>query len=282
MVRSRKLRLVVVALLAAPFALAPISLTQSSANHPESATRVFRGSVRYRQRIALPPDAVIRVIIQDVSQSEGTPKSFADQEIPAKGHQIPIKFAVKYDAVAVNPAHQYTIRAKITSGGRLMFTSTNSYPVLTQGAPSDNVDIDLEQVSAQYGQLPGDSANHSHEVLTDVQWTLAEVNGKAVENDAPQVYIKLVEKTQRVEGSGGCNRLMGSYQVEGRTLHFKQTGTTMMACNGEVMDQERAFIGALDATESFRVHNTTLMLMGKDGKVLALLEAQKSSAETQP
>lgn len=263
----------VLAFVAAPLCLTPIS-AQSSTGLPESTTHVFRGSVRYRQRIALPPDAVVRVIIQDVSQAEGTPKSFADEEIPAKGHQVPIKFAVKYDPAAIDPTHRYTIRAKITSGGRLMFTSTNTYPVLTQGAPTDNVDIDLEQVSAQYGQLPSDSVNHDHAALTDTQWTLAEVNGKVPENETSQAYIKLSEKTQRVEGSGGCNRLMGSYQLDGRKLHFKETATTMMACDGDVMSLERAFLAALGTTESYRIHNSTLTLLGKNGKVLARLEAQ--------
>jgi putative lipoprotein len=267
-------------LLAAALCLMPIS-AKSRATPSESTTRVFRGSVRYRQRIALPQDAEVRVTIQDVSQADGAPKSFADEEIPTKGHQVPIKFAVKYDSAAIDPTHRYTIRAKITSGGRLMFTSTNTYPVLTQGAPTDNVDIDLEQVSAQYGQHLSDSASHGQTALTDSQWTLAEVNGKTPENQTPQAYIKLDQKMQRVEGSGGCNRLMGSYQLDGSKLHFKEVGTTMMACDGDVMSQERAFLAALSAAESYRIHGTTLTLLGKDGKVLARLEAQETTTETQ-
>jgi putative lipoprotein len=274
-------KIAAVALLAAPLCLAQIAPAQSSATSSESMTRVIRGSVRYHQRVALPPDAVVRVIIQDASQAVVPPKSFAEEDIPAKSHQFPIKFEVKYDAAAVNPDHRYDILAKVTSGGRLMFTSTNEYPVLTRGAPTDNVVIDLEQVSAQYSQHPSDSADHGQTALLDHQWTLAEVNGKTPENQTPQAYIKLDQKTQRIEGSGGCNRLMGSYQLEGHKLHFKEVGATMMACDGDVMNQERAFLAALSATESYRIHGTTLMLLGKDGKVLARLEAQETNTETQ-
>jgi putative lipoprotein len=274
-------KIAAIALLAAPLCLTPVARAQSSASPSESTTHVFRGSVRYHQRIALPPDAVVRVIIEDVSQADGAPKSFAEENLPTKGRQIPIKFDVKYDPAAIDPTHRYQIRAKITSGGRLMFTSTNAYPVLTQGAPTDNVAIDLEQVSAQYSQHPSDSADHGQTALIDRQWTLAEVNGKTPENQTPQAYIKLNQKTQRVEGSGGCNRLMGSFQLEGRTLHFKEMGATMMACDGDVMNQERAFLAALNATESYRIHGTTLTLLGKDGKVLARLEAQETTTETQ-
>jgi putative lipoprotein len=264
------------ALLFLPLGLA--SPAQSSANPSPSAMHVLKGSIRYHQRVALPDDAAVRVIIQEIS-TDGTAKSLAEQDIPTKGHQMPIKFAVKFDPAAIDPSHRYEIVAKITSGGRLMFTSTNTYPVLTQGAPADNLAIDLEQVSAQYGQLP--SGQVVRTPLTDTQWNLAEVDGKAPQNDSPHAYIKLVGKTERVEGSGGCNRLMGSYSVEGRELHFKEMGSTMMACIGDVATLERAFLAALNTTESYRIRGSTLTLLGKGAKVLARLEAQDTTGASQ-
>jgi len=258
---------------------ASIGVAQTSGNPPQSAMHSLRGTVSYRQRLGLPPDAVVHVIIEDVSNA-GTPESFAEEDVPARGHQVPIKFEVKYDPSTVNADHRYQIRAKITSDGRLMFTSTVSYPVLTHGAPSDHVAIDLEQVSAQYGQVPSEGPGRLHRQLAGTQWTLTELNGKGPENDTPQAYIKLDEKTGRIEGSGGCNRLMGGYEVNGHTLHFKQVATTMMACPGEVTNQERGLLAALGETESYHIHNSTLTLLGKDGKVLARLEAQDTAVQT--
>jgi putative lipoprotein len=281
-VPSRKLRVAVLMFLFAPLcpglispapvSLAPFSPVQSRDNASKSTMHVLRGTVSYHQRVALPPDAVLRVMIKDVSQTDAAAKSLAEEDIPAKGHQMPIKFELKYDPAALDPGHRYSILAKITHGDRLMFTSTNSYPVLTQGAPIDNVAIDLEQVSAQYGQLPGGAS--AVERLEGTQWNLTELNGKVPENETPQASVTLVESTHRVEGTGGCNRLMGSYELDGRSLHFKDVATTMMACASEAMLQERGFLEVLNATQSYRIHNTTLLLLGKDGKVLARLEAQ--------
>jgi putative lipoprotein len=270
MLGSRKLCVAGILFLAAPFHFCKTSGAQ--AGSAPSATQTLRGSVRYRNRVAIPPDAVLRVTIEDVSQVTTGSKPFAEEDIRAKGRQIPIKFEVKYDPSAILPDHRYDLRAKITSGGRLMFTTTNSYPVLTQGAPVNNVNLDLEQVSAQYGQVPSGAA--AREPLEGTQWNLTEVNGKVPETGTPQASITLVESTHRIEGTGGCNRLMGSYELEGRTLHFKGVATTMMACAGDAMEQERALLEALGATQSYRLRNFTLTLLGKDGKALARLEAE--------
>ena len=270
-----------VALIVASFCAASAVPAQSGNNSAEP-TKILRGSVSYRQRLALPPDAVVHVAIEDVSGPGGTPKPLAEAEIPTHGHQVPIKFEVRYDPADINPEHRYQLNAKITSGNRLMFTSTAAYPVLTQGAPEGNVAVDLEQVSAQYGQHPSDAAAPTRIALIGTEWTLTELNGKAPESLSRQAYIKLDDKTQRVEGSGGCNRVMGSYEWSGRTLRFKQVATTMMACVGEVANQERDFLAALGATESYRIHNATLTLLDKKGKPLARLEARDESTPTQP
>jgi putative lipoprotein len=251
---------------------------QSGAGSKDQATQVLRGSVVYRQRIALPPDAVVRVTIEDVTHADAAVKTIGEEDIPGKGHQIPVKFEVKYNPADIDPAHRYNLRAKITSEGRLMFTSTNSYPVLTQGAPANNVTVELEQVSSQYGQVPS-TESASHPPLNGTQWKLTELNGKAPGSDSqgvetPPASITLDESAHRVSGTGGCNRIMGPYEVDGRSLHFKSTATTMMACAGEVMEQERGFLEALAATRTYRIHGSTLQLLGKDGKVLARLEAQ--------
>ncbi len=260
--------------------LGPVCVAQASGSPAESTMHTLRGTVSYRQRLALPPDAVVQIIIEDVSHAGGAPESFAEEDVPTRGHQVPIKFEVKYDPAGVNPEHRYQIRAKITSDGRLMFTSTALYPVLTHGAPADRVAIDLEQVSAQYGQVPSEASGHLHRQLTGTQWTLTELNGKGPENDTPQAYIKLDDKTGRIEGSGACNRLMGSYEVNGHALHFKQVATTMMACPGDVTNQEHGLLAALGETESYHIHNSTLTLLGRDAKVLARFEAQDAATQT--
>lgn len=76
----------------------------------------------------------------------------------------------------------------------------------------------------------------------------------------------------RVAGSGGCNRLMGSYVVEGRTLHFNHMASTKMACP-EGMQQEQAFLDALNNTATWKIAGEHLELYDDQGTTLARFEA---------
>jgi copper homeostasis protein (lipoprotein) len=75
--------------------------------------------------------------------------------------------------------------------------------------------------------------------------------------------------TLRVAGSGGCNRLMGPYTVDGSMMRLGPLAGTMMACQQQIMEQEQAFLKALEATESWRIVNGQLELRGTDRQLLA-------------
>jgi len=76
----------------------------------------------------------------------------------------------------------------------------------------------------------------------------------------------------RVAGSSGCNRLTGSYAVEGQTLRFTHLAMTKMAC-AEAMQQEQAFLDALDHTAAWKVIGEHLELYDSRGTMLARFEA---------
>jgi putative lipoprotein len=259
--------------LAAAFGLTGAMQAQLGAVPDESTTHTVFGTVAYRQRIALPPNAVVRVKIEDVSRADAPAISIANEQIETKGRQVPIAFDVKYDPSVINPAHRYQIRATITAKEdgveRTLFTSTTAYPVLTQNAPS-KVDMLLEQLPA----VPPDSG--AAKPLTGTHWTLVELDGHAIPSPSGQrhAYIELQKAGGRVSGSGGCNRIMGSYVLDGMSLHFEQMASTMMACPGDPITNEQAFLKALGATTNYRIHGSSLLLRGPDKDVLARLEAQ--------
>jgi putative lipoprotein len=87
--------------------------------------------VTYLQRIALPADAVIKVRLFDVTRRR---TMIAEQIIRAEGRQVPFAFDVQYDPGRIEPSHQYVIEARIENRGRLLFVSTKSYPVITDGS----------------------------------------------------------------------------------------------------------------------------------------------------
>ena len=99
-------------------------------------TASLTGVVTYRQRIALPPNAVVRVTLTDVSLQDVAAKVLTEIEVPTDGRQVPIPFRLAYWPERIEATHTYSVRAQIVVDGALFMTSTTSYPVITRGAPT--------------------------------------------------------------------------------------------------------------------------------------------------
>ncbi len=84
-------------------------------------------------------------------------------------------------------------------------------------------------------------------------------------------HLILRPEDHRLGGSGGCNRLAGSYRLDGDRLEFGELATTKMAC-AEGMATEAALLAALNAVRSWRIVGEHLELLGADGTPLARLE----------
>ena len=123
-----------VILLAGTFALA------SCGSSSKQAT--VTGTVTYLQRIALPPDAVVTVRIEDVSRADAPAEVLGEQVIDTKGAQVPIDFEVSYDAGTIVENHTYSLRVRIEDGaGNLLFINDTSVPVITGGNPTQDIEV---------------------------------------------------------------------------------------------------------------------------------------------
>lgn len=111
-------------------------------------TRVT-GTVDVAQRGALPPGAVVKVQLIDVSRADARALVLGEQSIQAGGRQPPIAFAIRYDATKIQPQMSYAVSARIEDGGKLLFINDQRYAVLTRGAPS-HVDMVLRAVGAAH------------------------------------------------------------------------------------------------------------------------------------
>jgi uncharacterized lipoprotein YbaY len=103
------------------------------------------GTAAYRERIALPPDAVLEVTLEDVSRADAPAEVIARARVEPRG-QVPIPFSIEYDAARIDPGRRYSVRARVVVGEKLLFTSTTVNPVLTGGAGSE-VAIQLQGVA---------------------------------------------------------------------------------------------------------------------------------------
>ena len=109
---------------------------------------VVSGTVAYRERIAMPENAVLTMQLQDVSLAEAPAKVIAEQKFTFAGHQVPLPFELHYDPAKMDPKHTYALSARITVNEQLMFMNTTTYRVITQGNPV-KADILLQTVEGQ-------------------------------------------------------------------------------------------------------------------------------------
>jgi putative lipoprotein len=102
---------------------------------PNYAMPSVSGTVMYRERMAMPENAVLTVQLQDVSRADAPAQAIAEQRITLAGRQVPLAFELHYDPARISPKHLYAVSASITVDGQLRFLNTSAYRVLTQGNP---------------------------------------------------------------------------------------------------------------------------------------------------
>ena len=98
----------------------------------------------YRERIPLPPSAVLHLQLADVSLQDVPSIPLEDLSIANPG-QVPIPFEIPYDPADIDPRHTYAVSARITDGDQLLFINAIAYLVITQGNPN-HVNMVLEMV----------------------------------------------------------------------------------------------------------------------------------------
>lgn len=93
------------------------------------------GTVTYRERLTLTPEATLVVELRDVSYAYGPAPLIARQTIVGPG-QVPIEFEVHYSRKDIISGNRYSISAEIVeSDGRLAFTNDTAHEVITHGKP---------------------------------------------------------------------------------------------------------------------------------------------------
>lgn len=124
--------------------LAPATLLPLTAATAE--TTVLRGTVNYRERMALPPHASVVVQLVDVSRADAPAEVIAEDRI-ASATGSPVSYRLSFDHNRINLRHDYELRARITDGDRLLFTTTGHHAIYTGGR--NNTRILVHRVSGR-------------------------------------------------------------------------------------------------------------------------------------
>ena len=233
---------------------------------------VVAGTAMYRERIALPPDAVFEAVLQDVGRADAPAITLGRAVLKPAG-QTPFRFVIHYDdkdLAQAGAGGRYAVRAWVHHRGRTLFTTETAVPAL--GNVALPLQVNLVAASADEPVPATDRAPTSP--LRNTYWKLMQLNGAAVQVTPNQrePHIVLASKGARVSGSGGCNAVMGDFKVRGRSLAFTSLASTQMACL-DGMEQETQFLRTLSIVAAYRIQSEQLDLLDAGGAVVARLKA---------
>lgn len=220
----------------------------------------IRGTAAYRERIALPPGAVLEVVLEDIARADAPAERIAAARIPVEG-QVPIAFALPYDPARLNPRGRYALRATLSHEGRVLFRTEDAHPLPAAEAGGG---VALRLVQARE---PAEGPAADPAALVGPRWAVQGVPG------ATEAHL-VFTADGAVYGSGGCNRLRGGYRTTGADgLELGPLASTMMACPSPADEAERHVLDALGAVRRWRVEGGVLLLMDAGGATLLRLRA---------
>jgi len=232
-----------------------------------AARDMLHGRVFFRERMALPPNAMVEVHLVDVSLADAPAPTIARTRFAAEGRN-PLPFVISYDPARIDPRQRYAVQARITDGRRLLFISTQHYPVLAGGKP-DNRPLEIRVERTGHAN----AAPTPQPKTPEGKWLLEDLGGRGV-LDRVQTTME-IGADGRVTGSGGCNRYNGQAKISGAGFSVGPVMSTRMACTPAAMDQEARFFKVLETVKAWRIDpaRRKLHLLGAGGAPLATLSA---------
>lgn len=214
------------------------------------------GDVVYRERMALTEDAVVTVQLQDVSLADAPAKVLDEQVIKNPG-QVPIPYEVRYDESEIDERHTYSVRARIEDGqGNLLFTTTQSYPVITHDNPTEDVQVLVERVG---GPAPE----------PEPQPTPAPAEPSIVIGEPDRGDVLDISKPVKVHGTGA-------------NLHEGNVVVQAVDLQGNVLDQQPTTLSGRDVgsggERAWSVDLNIEVAPGTAGKIFAFSPSPKDGS----
>ncbi len=228
---------------------------------------VLTGTVTYRERMMLPPDAVIRVQLEDVSRADAPAIILASDRLEPRGGP-PFGFRLEYDPGQISPRHSYALRARVEADGRLLFINDTRVDAFANG-PTGPVRIPVVRV-------PSSPASASA-TLAGPRWELLDLNGAPPPDGNPDrpAHLEFDADQARVRGYSGCNALTGDFSADGGSLAISGVAGTMMACVTG-MALERQFLDMLETVSAYRIDGTVLTLYAGEQPVARFRKANRT------
>lgn len=129
----------------APSPNTSISAAQSTIQQPNVS-----GTVWIRQRVALPPNAVLTVTLSDASIADAPSKVLSQKVMRTNGKQAPFSFVLPYNPSDVQPNARILLSAAVTINDKLVFITDTVQEAINHGGTK----VDLNLVPVQQTEVP--------------------------------------------------------------------------------------------------------------------------------
>ena len=129
----------------APSPNTSISAAQSTIQQPNVS-----GTVWIRQRVALPPNAVLTVTLSDASIADAPSKVLSQKVMRTNGKQAPFSFVLPFKPADIKPNARILLSAAIAVDNKLMFITDTVQTVINDGGRK----ADLTLVPVQQTAVP--------------------------------------------------------------------------------------------------------------------------------
>lgn len=213
----------------------------------------------YRERIALPPDAILEVELLDVSRADAPSVRISSQSYQID--LVPFSVSLSYDDERIDSRMRYVVAARILSGEQVLFRTTSAYPVITRGSP-EHADLVLERTSGSK------SVPVLEQRIAGVSWSATEIAGRALVADDPPTIA--FQEDGSFSMYGGCNRFHGKAEVSNGQIAFVQPiAGTRKACPPNRMKLEQDILHVLEKTVAYQRVETNLAFINASGVVTA-------------
>jgi putative lipoprotein len=227
---------------------------------PALAARVaLSGEVTYRERVALPETALLKIELVDLALPDRPRVSVS---APTGAGQVPLAFTLTFDDSMILPQHDYVLNVEIAAGA-IRFRNAEPFRVtpLAQTEPilivAQSVSLP-EQPSAEPAPTEGDLA------ILGVTWKATIIGETPV---PPGVDISLlIEADLRAGGVGGCNSYFSQATLTKDSFTLGELARTQRSCGYDRNMLEQGFFDVLRSAASWSVDGETLTLLDAAGK----------------
>ena len=98
-----------------------------------------KGTVTYKGKQALPPNARVEISLQDVSSPDIGPVS--STSIATMGRQPPFSWEIPFDRASLDPSGAYVVTARIFVASKVAYRTASPVAVITNGGPTTGVHL---------------------------------------------------------------------------------------------------------------------------------------------